>query len=137
MHIESDPLPFYTHDATGPESSALQLPPVREPGEEGYPECSDEEIDPDGWGDPEITEEMPYTDRAEGLKATIALYGDLRARIAYVSARLAYDRLNDDDCLNDDDIADMAKEEASLKIEIEGLADDIERTIASLMAGEE
>lgn len=39
MHIHYDPLPFHSHDATGPEASALALPPVREPDEEGiYPE---------------------------------------------------------------------------------------------------
>lgn len=131
MHIHYDPMPLYTHDATGPEASALQLPPVGEPGEEGYPENPDEEIDPDGWGDPEVTEEMPYADRLEGLKMTIQLYGDQRARLAYVRARLAYGRLSIDD------IADLAKEEAALLPEIEGLASDIERTIDSLRAGEE
>ena len=131
MHIHYDPLPFHSHDATGPEASALQLPPVGEPGEEGYPENPDEEIDPDGWGDPEVTEEMPYADRLEGLQMTVKLYGDQRARLAYVRARLAYG------CLSIDDIADLAKEEAALLPEIEGLFEDIIRTINSLRSGEE
>lgn len=104
---------------------------ITEPGEEGYPENPDEEIDPDGWVDPETTDEMPYADRLEGLKMTIQLYGALLARLGHVRARLAYGHFSQEV------FAELAKEEAALLPEIEGLFQDIIRTIDSLRAGEE
>lgn len=123
----------FSSEASAVLSPPAQTEPVRFGEEEISPEqppClpAADELDEDGWGDPDETEEAPYSDPADELVATIRLYGATCAGRAKVEARLSYGA-----DLDADDIADLsaevralAKEEGGLLADIAGLLREVE-----------